>query len=134
MRSIVLIVLLFSLSLMSKAQKNHGKQNKPGFAKTHHKQSPDGKNYIVVKSTKRKGPPPWAPANGYRHRYIYFPAHHCYYDNYSGIYIYLKNKVWVTSLNIPVFINPIKARKVELVIDNVERPQIYFEQHLAIYR
>lgn len=134
MRSLVLIVFLVSLGLCSYAQKNQGKNKKPGFTKAHHNQSSGSKNYIVVKGNKRKGPPPWAPANGYRHRYIYFPAHHCYYDNYSGIYIYLKNKVWVTSLSIPAFINPIKARKVELVIDNIERPQIYFEQHLAIYR
>lgn len=85
--------------------------------------------------TKRKGPPPWAPAHGYRHRYIYFPEHKCYYDMYEGYYVYRKGTLWVTSFIKPVFIINIgTTKKIELNIDSEPYPQVYYKQHIILYR
>ena len=44
---------------------------------------------------KRQGPPPWAPAHGFRAntRYVYFPEYNIYYDLKLGIYIYTTNQI-----------------------------------------
>lgn len=132
MKNILLIIVVVLIPTFAFSQKghgaNHGKHNNAGRV-----------NKIIVHnhystSIKRKGPPSWAPANGYRHRYIYFPEHKCYYDNYNGFYIYRKGTVWVTSYYLPAFIINIgSARKIELNIDDVPNPQIYFEQHITLY-
>lgn len=118
------------------AQKGHHKGKGKNKHHVHVVQAHPGHDVHVVsyKKVKKKGPPSWAPAHGYKHRYVYFPEHHCYYDNTKGHYIYRKGTVWVTSFNRPVFmINVNTTRKVELQIDNAPRPHIYFEQHIALY-
>ncbi len=44
----------------------------------------------VHKGENRGGPPPWAPAHGYRakHRYRYYPSAEIYFDLGRGIYFY----------------------------------------------
>ncbi len=50
-----------------------------------------------------KGPPPWAPAHGYRakHRYRYYPSSHVYYDTGRGLYFYYSNGDWRMSVSLP---------------------------------
>lgn len=50
-----------------------------------------------------QGPPPWAPAKGYRAktRHIYFPEHNFYYDIQQKSYFYLNNGKWSISVGIP---------------------------------
>ena len=50
-----------------------------------------------------QGPPPWAPAKGYRAktRHIYFPEHNFYYDIQQRSYFYLNNGKWSISIGIP---------------------------------
>ncbi len=50
-----------------------------------------------------QGPPPWAPAKGYRAktRHIYFPEHNFYYDIQQRSYFYLNNGRWVVSVAVP---------------------------------
>lgn len=131
MKTIVLIgLMLLCIPHFVVAQKGNG------HAKKHVKYKENYKHDVVVyHKTKRKGPPDWAPANGYRHRYIFFPEHRCYYDNYYGVYIYRKGKIWVSSYTRPWFIiNISTTKKVELNIDDIPKPQIYFEQHISIYK
>jgi hypothetical protein len=51
----------------------------------------------------KKGPPPWAPAHGYRakHHYRYYPASQVYYNQNQGSYIYYSNGKWVISVSLP---------------------------------
>lgn len=139
MKTFVWIIMLILLPIIGFSQKGHHKQKNHNEKMTKTK-SYNGYEKITVYDTKkyktkRKGPPPWAPAHGYRHRYIYFPEHKCYYDIYEGYYIYRKGTLWVTSFVKPVFIiNISTTKKVELNIDSQPWPQVYFEQHIILYR
>jgi hypothetical protein len=67
----------------------------------------------------KNGPPPWAPAHGYRAktRHIYFPQHNFYFDIQKGVYIYLSGGNWLTALTLPSLfgrINLANATQVEL--------------------
>lgn len=142
MKTLNLIAFILSIPFLGIAQKGHFKHH--GHNKHFEKNVIKindyhyGHNNVIVynnyKKIKRKGPPYWAPAYGYRHRHIYFPHYQCYYDNYSGIYIYRKGGIWISSASIPVFIADIEStRKVELLIDNEDKPQVYFSTHLSLY-
>jgi hypothetical protein len=50
------------------------------------------------------GPPPWAPAKGYRAkaRYTYFPSLNFYFDTKIGIYFFLEAGFWVQKTSLPV--------------------------------
>lgn len=116
-------MILCSISLL--AQKKYGKMHS-------HKRAYQKVN---IKKNNYKGPPPWAPAHGYRHRYIYFPQYACYYDNYYGIYYYKTGSFWYkTSLKPSFILNISTAKKVELTIDNEEKPFRFYNKHIIIYR
>ena len=141
MKTFAVLFVLMSMGLSGFAQKGHG-HGKPHQVKQEVKvynHYPD--NHITVYNGpphagyKHHKMPYWAPAYGYRHRHIFFPEYGCYYDTYSGAYIYRHGGVWITSYQVPAFIINIgTTRKVELDIDNVPRPQVYFEQHISLYR
>ncbi len=50
------------------------------------------------------GPPPWAPAKGYRAkaRYTYFPSLNFYFDTKISIYFFLEAGIWVQKTTLPV--------------------------------
>ncbi|WP_423129917.1 hypothetical protein [Gaoshiqia sp. Z1-71] len=84
------------------------------------------------------GPPPWAPAHGYRAktRHVYFPEHNFYYDVQKGVYIYLNGRNWQVGVNLPlafVDVNLRRAAKVELDL-HTDRPQQYNAEHIANYK
>lgn len=99
-----------------------------------------GRSQQNEKSNGRKevGPPPWAPAHGYRAktRYTYFSEQSFYYDNSKGVYIYLRGKNWEVSAKIPhTFknVNLSAAVKVELDYD-ADDPQKYNNDHKNKYK
>ena len=49
------------------------------------------------------GPPPWAPAHGYRakHAYRYYPDSEVYYDVERGLYFYMGGDRWQVSAQLP---------------------------------
>jgi len=49
------------------------------------------------------GPPPWAPAHGYRakYNYRYYPASRVYHDRNRGLYFYYKDGQWGVSVSLP---------------------------------
>lgn len=49
------------------------------------------------------GPPPHAPAHGYRakHCYRYYPANEVYYDTGRRIYFYMEGGAWVSDALLP---------------------------------
>jgi hypothetical protein len=51
-----------------------------------------------------KGPPPWAPAHGYRakHKYRYYPSSRVYFDTGREIYFYYKNGDWHVGVSLPM--------------------------------
>jgi hypothetical protein len=49
------------------------------------------------------GPPPWAPAHGYRakYRYHYYPSSYVYYDLGRKLYFYYDGGNWQVSVSLP---------------------------------
>lgn len=67
-----------------------------------------------------QGPPPWAPAHGYRAKtkHIYFPEQNFYYDIEARNYIYLNGGRWSISASIPrPFININLGRAPQVQLD-----------------
>ena len=93
----------------------------------------------AVAQGKKNGPPPWAPAKGYRAktRQIYFPEQNFYYDTQKGVYIYMNNGGnWEVNVKLPsIFakINLGSAAKVELKLDT-DFPQQYNAEHQIKYK
>ena len=87
---------------------------------------------------KPKGPPPWAPAHGYRAktRHIYFPDHNFYFDIQKSVYIYMSGGNWQVSVNLPSIFSGFDlkiAAKVELDLDT-DTPQKYNDDHKVKYK
>ncbi|NIM99338.1 MAG: hypothetical protein GTO24_15065, partial [candidate division Zixibacteria bacterium] len=55
----------------------------------------------------KTGPPPWAPAHGYRakHGYYYYPSQYVYYDVKRGVYFYIEGDGWRVSGRLPSHIH-----------------------------
>lgn len=85
-----------------------------------------------------QGPPPWAPAHGYRAktRYVYFPDQNMYYDLNSRNYIYLSGPNWVIKTTLPkLFVGINLGRSAQVELDFVgDRPYRYNNDHIVKYK
>jgi hypothetical protein len=84
------------------------------------------------------GPPPWAPAKGYRAqtRHVYFSDYNIYFDLQRSVYIYLSGGKWIISPSLPTRYAKIdfkRAVKVELEL-NSDNPQRHNANHVAKYK
>ncbi|MFN7044817.1 MAG: hypothetical protein ACK4M1_06440 [Flavobacterium sp.] len=59
-----------------------------------------------------QGPPPWAPAHGYRAktRHIYFPDHNVYFDLQKKVFIYINGSSWSVGVSLPTSFGSINLR------------------------
>ena len=73
-----------------------------------------------------KGPPPWAPAHGYRakHRYRYYPSSSVYFDTGRGLYFYYQGGAWQVSVSLPTSIHIAVGDYVTLEMDT-DRPYVH---------
>jgi|GEM_PF-220059 len=80
------------------------------------------------------GPPPWAPAHGYRakHRYRYYPDSYVYYGEDSNLYYYRYAGRWVESPLLPSNIYLDTRGYVILEMDN-DRPYMYHSDVIRRY-
>ncbi len=64
-------------------------------------QQSDG--YPEDRVARPKGPPPHAPAHGYRakHRYRYYPSREVYYDTGRRLYFYIEGGHWKSGVSLP---------------------------------
>ncbi|MFO7684787.1 MAG: hypothetical protein R6V60_01735 [Desulfobacterales bacterium] len=78
------------------------------------KQGPAGGGY-----KKRGGPPPHAPAHGYRakHQYRYYPYRNVYYDQGRGVYFYIKGDGWAVGASLPTGLRSDLGFAVNLELD-----------------
>lgn len=69
------------------------------------------------------GPPPWAPAHGYRakYRYYYYPATYVYFDVGRSLYFYYQSDQWRVSASLPIGIYITAGEYVVLEMD-VDKP------------
>lgn len=93
---------------------------------------------VVPTDVFSQGPPPWAPAHGYRAktRHIYFPDQNMYYDIQKGVYIYFNNGKWAVSVKVPsLFIGINLGRSTQIELDFYgDSPQRYNYSHKTKYK
>jgi hypothetical protein len=115
-----------------------GKGNGKGHSKQKH-----NKTQKIVKTKEYRGykvkggPPPWAPAHGYRAKqHVYFPDYYTFYDPYRNGYVYWNNG-WVFTPTTPGFLTNVNLGAARLqMLSNVPlttRPEIYYNQYAQQY-
>ncbi len=87
-----------------------------------------------IKKPKKGGPPPHAPAHGYRakYKYRYYPAASVYYDTYRNLYFYLEGPNWRISASLPHAIQVGLGDHVSIEMD-VDKPYVYYDEHKHKY-
>ncbi|MCD6064772.1 MAG: hypothetical protein K0R82_2683 [Flavipsychrobacter sp.] len=84
------------------------------------------------------GPPPWAPAHGYRAKqHAYFPDYHVFYDPNRGGYSYWQNNSWNFSPSLPGFLGGIDLGKARIQllgdVPLTTRPETYYNRYSQLY-
>jgi len=89
---------------------------------------------VVVEEKPKGGPPPHAPAHGYRakHSYYYYPASYVYFDMTRKVYFYMEGSVWRTTVSLPDSIRVKLGDHVTIDMDDDE-PYREFESHKKKY-
>lgn len=87
-----------------------------------------------VKTTKTHGPPPHAPAHGYRakYAYYYYPDAYVYYCTSRKQYFYLEGDRWVVTVSLPQRILVRLGTSVVIEMDS-EKPYMQFSSHKKQY-
>jgi hypothetical protein len=85
-------------------------------------------------AAKEPGPPPWAPAHGYRakHHYYYYPASAVYFDVDRKLYFYAVGAQWRTSTTLPAGVHIDVASYTTLDMDN-DRPYVFHDDVVKRY-
>lgn len=88
----------------------------------------------VFESGHEDGPPPHAPANGYRakYNYHYYPSAQVYFDVSRGCYFYLSDGDWNMSMSLPLSMRVRLGDHVSIAMDT-ERPYTQFAVHKKMY-
>jgi hypothetical protein len=82
----------------------------------------------------KKGPPPWAPAHGYRakYQYRYYPSASVYFDIGRKLYFYLHLGEWRVSTTLPTRIRIDVGEYVILEMDT-DRPFLFHTEVVKRY-
>ena len=80
----------------------------------------------------KNGPPPHAPAHGYRakHSFRYYPANEVYYDTGRRIYFYIEGGDWVSDALLPYHLR-VSLGSYETVELYSDTPYEYHDQYKA---
>jgi len=83
---------------------------------------------------KKGGPPPHAPAHGYRakHQYRYYPSCSVYYDIGRGLYFYIRGDNWEVGASLPNSLRVELGDYVSMELDT-DKPYIHHEDHVKKY-
>jgi len=86
------------------------------------------------KSGKKGGPPPHAPAHGYRakHQYRYYPCCSTYYDAGRGVWFYIKTGDWTIGASIPTDLKVHLGHYVNISMDT-DKPYEFNDEHQKEY-
>jgi len=150
--ALMLMAPVFSFAQGKGHSKGHGNGNKNGHYKAEKVNAWQGKshdNVVVVgnntsktytKTTTRVkgGPPPWAPAHGYRAKqHAYFPDYYTFYDANRNGYVYWNNSGWTFSRNVPSFLSGVNlgTSRLELLNDIplTVHPETYYSRYNSTY-
>lgn len=80
------------------------------------------------------GPPPHAPAHGYRakHTYHYYPDSQVYYDTGRGLYFYIEGGSWRVSATLPSSLHVGLGSHVAIDM-YTDEPYLYSKDHKKKY-
>jgi len=83
---------------------------------------------------KKGGPPPHAPAHGYRakHQYRYYPNCNVYQEPSRGVYFYMKGDGWAVGASLPTNLQSSLGASVSLDMDT-DKPYEQNAEHLKQY-
>ena len=84
---------------------------------------------------KESGPPPHAPAHGYRRKYysyIFYPGCSIYFDIDRNLYFFLDSGAWKTAVILPSHIHLVMEGSVNIEMDT-QTPYIKIDEHLKQY-
>ena len=86
------------------------------------------------KHKKKAGPPPHAPAHGYRakHEYRYYPSRSVFYDTSRRLYFYIKGKNWEVGASLPSSLRVGLGDSVSIELDT-DKPYLYHAEHVKKY-
>lgn len=89
---------------------------------------------VVIEEPGVQGPPPWAPAHGFRrnHHYYYYPGAHVYYRPADRVWFYLAGGNWRFGISLPSSIRIDFDRCVPLTMETKE-PHLFHDQVQAHY-
>jgi len=89
-----------------------------------------GARVEVSTAPPKAGPPPHAPAHGYRanHIYHYYPSAYVYYEPARSLYFYYENERWEAGVTLPNHIKISIGERVIIRMDN-DRPYRKFNAH-----
>lgn len=91
---------------------------------------------VVVEEGKKGGPPPWAPAHGYRRKvaYRYYYDREIYYNVDKGYWIWIEGGGWRAGRKLPNFItiNP-RADKFAIIDLEGDDPTPYHAEVTKVY-
>lgn len=81
-----------------------------------------------------QGPPPWAPAHGYRakYRYRYYPDDYVYYDGSRSLYFYYAGGGWRAAVALPSSIR-IDLDRYAVIEMDTDRPYVYHSDVVKRY-
>lgn len=136
LRTLTIGLMLALLPLFTFAQgKGHG------HGKGHYKhENVKGHRVDTYHGYGRKGggPPPWAPAHGYRAKqHVYFPDYYTFYDPYRNGYVYWQNNSWAFSPTVPRFLANVDlgAARIQLLgdIPLTTHPEAYYNRYSQMY-
>lgn len=90
--------------------------------------------YVGEPLGSRGGPPPHAPAHGFRKKrtYYYYPDSRIYFDVGRRLYFYLSGDEWQVSASLPGDVHLRAGDYVRLQIDS-DRPYLYSDIHKKKY-
>lgn len=88
----------------------------------------------TYKHKKKGGPPPHAPAHGYRakHKYRYYPSSNVYQDTERGLYFYLKGDKWEVGASLPLPLRQGLGESVSIELET-DKPYMHHAEHVKKY-
>ena len=86
------------------------------------------------KKAAKQGPPPHAPAHGYRakNKYHYYPNAYVYFDISRQVYFYLEGDAWRMSASLPSSLHVRLGGYVTIAMDS-DKPYKHFKKHKEKY-
>jgi len=70
-------------------------------------------------NTETHGPPPWAPAHGYRRKFTYthYPSNNVYFDRERKLWFWIEGRGWKVGVELPSRIRIEQSEGVKITLD-----------------